>query len=435
MRGEMVATREGGAAPSRAISSRDSGAGALARPAPVGAPASGVDMAPARVRLKLLDPGSALHADPLRWRLDLCVEGPDGVEALASVWRRGANATHPTERVAARALGEGALLAVAEAARVFAPLARCLRGPEPSTLLLSAAEARALGRVYAPRLRALDVSVETPPSWDAWDEAIIPQLVAHPAALGPAKESRFSLDALVRYDWRVALGGVELTLDELEALVARAEPLVRLGDRWIELDGAALAAVVGQLRAQLAGDATQQTGARPATLLDALRALLVEGSGSESVSGADAQGWRTVRRLGAATGAFAQTLACLCGETPPAIPPPAALQATLQPHQRAGLDWLLLRARLGLGACLADDMGTGKTITSLAFLLAAREAELAGGLPSLIVCPVSLLENWRAEAAQFAPTLRVSVWHGQQRGPLADTLASEPDVVLTRKNC
>ncbi|MFM0150960.1 SNF2 helicase-associated domain-containing protein, partial [Paraburkholderia sp. RL18-085-BIA-A] len=39
------------------------------------------------------------------------------------------------------------------------------------------------------------------------------------------------------------------------------------------------------------------------------------------------------------------------------ISPGPELKASLRPYQQAGVRWLYLLTRLGLGACLADDMG------------------------------------------------------------------------------
>ena len=84
---------------------------------------------------------------------------------------------------------------------------------------------------------------------------------------------------------------------------------------------------------------------------------------------------------------------------------PSTLQAQLRPYQEEGFEWAMRLASAGLGACLADDMGLGKTLQALAILL----ARAANG-PALIVMPTSLLGNWKAEAARFAPSLRVHVY-------------------------
>ncbi|MBX3227107.1 MAG: SNF2 helicase associated domain-containing protein [Labilithrix sp.] len=85
---------------------------------------------------------------------------------------------------------------------------------------------------------------------------------------------------------------------------------------------------------------------------------------------------------------------------------PRALSAALRPYQLEGLAWLQHLQRVGAGGLLADDMGLGKTLTTLAFL--ARWKEDAGGEPSLVVCPTSMLGTWAREAERFTPDLRVA---------------------------
>lgn len=102
---------------------------------------------------------------------------------------------------------------------------------------------------------------------------------------------------------------------------------------------------------------------------------------------------------------------------PAALPPmaePEGLRAELRDYQRRGLAWLQTLARGGFGGILADDMGLGKTLQVLAHIVAEKHA---GRLdrPCLIVAPTSLLFNWRAEAARFAPELRVLTLHGPKR--------------------
>jgi len=102
---------------------------------------------------------------------------------------------------------------------------------------------------------------------------------------------------------------------------------------------------------------------------------------------------------------------------PAALPPmaePESLRAELRDYQRRGLAWLQTLARGSFGGILADDMGLGKTLQVLAHVITEKRA---GRLdkPCLIIAPTSLLFNWRAEAARFAPELRLLTLHGPKR--------------------
>src|SRR3546814_9003514 len=74
-------------------------------------------------------------------------------------------------------------------------------------------------------------------------------------------------------------------------------------------------------------------------------------------------------------------------------------------------------------------MGLGKTGQVLANLLLEK---LCGRLdqPALVVCPTSLVGNWRDEAARFTPELRVLVIHGAGRADAYDDIGSN-DVIIT----
>ena len=82
---------------------------------------------------------------------------------------------------------------------------------------------------------------------------------------------------------------------------------------------------------------------------------------------------------------------------------PAGL--TLRPYQQRGVKWMQTLDRLHLGGVLADDMGLGKTVQMIALFAAAKERGVT--LPSLVVCPTSVVLNWEREIARFAPHLKV----------------------------
>jgi superfamily II DNA or RNA helicase len=113
--------------------------------------------------------------------------------------------------------------------------------------------------------------------------------------------------------------------------------------------------------------------------------------------------------------------------------PPATLRAQLRPYQLDGYSWLAFLWEHQLGGILADDMGLGKTLQALALICHARQEDPAGP-PFLIVAPTSVVPNWAAEAARFAPGLKVAAVQetDARRGqPLRDLVAGADAVVTS----
>jgi SNF2 family DNA or RNA helicase len=92
---------------------------------------------------------------------------------------------------------------------------------------------------------------------------------------------------------------------------------------------------------------------------------------------------------------------------------PSALQATLRPYQKTGLNWLNFLDDFNFGGCLADDMGLGKSIQVIAFILSQRKKVAQN--TNLIVVPATLIFNWQAEVAKFAPSIKVHTIYGADR--------------------
>lgn len=128
----------------------------------------------------------------------------------------------------------------------------------------------------------------------------------------------------------------------------------------------------------------------------------------DGADGWELEGQREWERLAAALGA--RGVGTAADETE--FPVPEGLRGTLRPYQVEGYRWLRRLGGLGLGCVLADDMGLGKTVQALAVLLA--ETGEGRGL-NLVVAPTSVVPNWEAEAARFAPGLRVVRYHGAER--------------------
>jgi SNF2 family DNA or RNA helicase len=88
---------------------------------------------------------------------------------------------------------------------------------------------------------------------------------------------------------------------------------------------------------------------------------------------------------------------------------PDCIHAELRPYQKDGFDFLCHLTQMRLGGVLADDMGLGKTIQTLTWLAWLKERNHKDPKPNLVICPASVLHNWRREANRFTPHLKVLV--------------------------
>ncbi len=295
-----------------------------------------------------------------------------------------------------------------ESRRLFQPLALA---PDEAWRLLRESEA----------LRAAGIVVKLPDWWHAGRgprPAVTVHLDLHP-------KTRLHVGALLRFRIERSLDGEPLTEAEWQRLLSADTGLVSLRGRWVEVDPARLREVLAHWqRVALAA------GENGIGFLEGMR-LLAGHPPRQLPAETTANVGKWTRIL--ADEALAQTLERL--RRPEPVTPPPGLRARLRPYQLEGFGWLLSMTRLGLGACLADDMGLGKTLQVLALLL-TRQTESPGA--ALLVVPASLLGNWQAEAARFAPGLRLFVAHPAfSPRPEVDRALADPaglagfDAVLT----
>jgi SNF2 family DNA or RNA helicase len=336
------------------------------------------------------------------WELRYFLQAVDDESLLvpvARIWEHGGTTWRYLERFVSRPQ-EMVLEALGRAAALFPPIEESLKEPRPESCRLSVDQAYDFLREGAFLLRESGHGVLLPAWWGKREHGVGLNLRVTPSPSGPRSAlSPLGLDALVEFDWQVALGGETLDREEFFELARLKQPLVRVRGKWVELSPERVDEVLTALKSRpdvprmTLGDVLQLELGGPGKARDARL----------PVTDLEATGW--VETL----------LHRLAGrEDLPSLETPRTFHGKLRPYQKHGLAWLAFLGRWNLGACLADDMGLGKTIQVLALLLHLDES---GELdrPVLLICPTSVVSNWRKEAERFSPSLRVLIHHGLGR--------------------
>src|SRR3546814_463245 len=149
-----------------------------------------------------------------------------------------------------------------------------------------------------------------------------------------------------------ALGDQRLTKADLRTLQRAADAkqqLVQVRGEWVQVDAASLSRVVD--RVGQAGEATVGELVRSSVGLGPLGSGPGSGAGAGEPTDILASGW------------LGQLLANVRSATIEPTTTPEGFAGQLRPYQARGLGWLGFLGRLGPGACLAADLGPGKTKT------------------------------------------------------------------------
>lgn len=185
--------------------------------------------------------------------------------------------------------------------------------------------------------------------------------------------------------------GLKLSAADLQRLAAATSRFVKLPDSgWVELDTNAV---------QSAHEAMADLG------VDGL-VPVAQRIGLEQAAHLDEEGLKRFADSPHAK-ALRENLKNFKGV--PSTEIPATVQAGLRPYQKDGFDFLCHLTQIRLGGILADDMGLGKTLQTLTWLAWLQGQNKKNHKPSLVICPASVLHNWRREAERFTPHLKVLV--------------------------
>ena len=190
-----------------------------------------------------------------------------------------------------------------------------------------------------------------------------------------ASTSVVGANQLADVRWSALFDDVELTAADIARLAKEARPLIRSGGRWVAVDRADLNEAAAALaerskKTQLSGRRDAAPRARPRRPRWPAASRSAAAVGPPTCS----RPRRSSRRSRSAR--------------------PTGFVGELRSYQAEALAWLGFLDSVGLGGCLALDMGLGKTPTMLARLLSG-----AGTGPALVIAPPAVVGNWAAEAA------------------------------------
>jgi len=218
-----------------------------------------------------------------------------------------------------------------------------------------------------------------------------PRLVIKGNPSGKSLKIYLDLNTLQEFEWQIAIGDEVMSMNEFEKLVRQKRALVRFKDGFVKMNPEEFSRLLKKSKEVQPG------------FNDFLKAHF----SGDSVLAFDAR----------------ETINNIFREQKFSIP--SALTAQLRPYQKRGFNWICSLLFSGFGCILADDMGLGKTVQSIASLLRLKEEKLLKN-NCLVVAPAALLANWERELKRFAPSLRVSRYHGNRR-----VIDKKHDIFLT----
>jgi SNF2 family DNA or RNA helicase len=111
---------------------------------------------------------------------------------------------------------------------------------------------------------------------------------------------------------------------------------------------------------------------------------------------------------------------------PPLLPCPDSIKAEVRSYQAAGFSWMCNLANHHMGGILADDMGLGKTLQAIMYLSTLPEKSRR-----MVVCPTSLMFNWKDEFENFAPHMSCDIVCGTPEERRRIVAESTAEVLIT----
>jgi SNF2 family DNA or RNA helicase len=224
--------------------------------------------------------------------------------------------------------------------------------------------------------------------------------------ISSSTKSIFQINDMIKYKWEVELGDETLSKEELNELLENEQSLINWRGEWILLDNRDVA----NLKQIFENSDVKRKLSQPEGQINYMEAIKL---GLAGKVGVDETGptYEVVIE-----GHFEEIVSRIKSlKNFEEVSQPENFEGELRPYQKTGLTWMTNMCALNFGLCLADDMGLGKTIQIIALLQHFKQNYGEELNSVLVICPTSVLYNWKREINKFGPDLAVEMHHGPNR--------------------
>ncbi|MEN8908027.1 MAG: DEAD/DEAH box helicase [Clostridiales bacterium] len=305
-----------------------------------------------------------------------------------------------------------------KASLIYTPFSRSLKMQTPVNIKLELDDVYDFLTNYAQKLQDNDFYVMVPSFWNKETSFKIDLDIKNSNDDYEQNEnlkdkSKLNLGQILDYEWNVSVNDVDLNEKELKRLANTKVPFMKINGNWVKLTPEQLTNF----------KLLWEEHKKEIKINDLLKDKLEGKSHFKGIKLGNIDREDSIEE-------FLETMSDI--NKIDLIDEPVGLEAKLRKYQKLGFSWLVYLREKNIGACLADDMGLGKTIQLISLLVYERENSITE-LPTLIVCPTSLIGNWNKEISKFAPSLKVFIHHGNHRksSDKFRNIVSDNNVVIT----
>ncbi len=249
-----------------------------------------------------------------------------------------------------------------------------------------------------PTIKLLGISILLP---NSLKNLVRPKTSLYLSETGAYKteKSYLSLDKMLNFQWQIAIGDKNISIDEFKKIVRNVSGVVKIKDQYVLINQDEIQKLLNNLQKE-----------KYLKINELLQAAVTEEYQSAKIH----------------ISSKAQKIIKDILKTDK-VKLPKEIKAHLRPYQQRGYEWLYKNTKVGFGSIIADDMGLGKTLQVIATIQKLKSDNKLTKQKGLVVVPKTILTNWAKEIENFAPDLKFHFYYGTNR----ELILKDIDFIIT----